>query len=386
MGQGKGPRLYKKGSTIMYDAIISILAIIWVIGILIFIHELGHFLVAKLSGVKVLTFSLGFGPKLIGKRIGETEYRISALPLGGYVRPLGDNPRVKVPKKEEKRALSHQSVPKRMAIVAAGPVANFLLAVLIFSLLFSVGIPLYKNTPVIGEIAEGYPAQKAGVKPGDVILKVDGTQINQWSDIPDVINESKGKQLQLTIKRGGEIIKIRITPQVEMEKDLLGEVKKTHKIGISPTIEIKKEPVYKSIGLGFYQTWNITKGVMVFVVKVIRGKEEVKKAAGGPILIAKIVAMQAHQGFLNLLIITAIISVNLGILNLIPIPVLDGGHLLFLAIEAIRRRPLSVRKMEIIQQIGLTIILLFMVYIIFIDLERVGFMKFIMKIFSPGTQ
>jgi regulator of sigma E protease len=371
----------------MYNATITILAIIWVIGILVFIHELGHFLVAKLSGVKVLTFSLGFGPKLIGKRIGETEYRISALPLGGYVRPLGDNPREKVPKGEEKRAFLQQSVTKRMAIAAAGPLANFFLAVLIYSLVFSIGIPIPVNTPVVGEVAAGFPAQKAGVQPGDVILKVDEEEITQWVDLPSIIPKSEGKEIQLTIKRGKEVITIRVTPRTVIEKnDFSGEEVKTYQIGIAPTKEIKREPVYRSIGLGFYQTWYITKETIVFVVKIITGKEKVKKAIGGPILIGKIVAMQAHEGFLNLLLITAFISINLGILNLFPIPILDGGHLLFLTIEAIRRRPLSVRKMEVIQQIGLMVILLLMIYVVFNDLERVGFMKFIMKFFSPGAK
>ena len=371
----------------MYNAMITILAIIWVIGILVFIHELGHFLVAKLGGVKVLKFSLGFGPKLIGKQIGETEYRISAIPLGGYVKLLGDNPHEKVPKGEEKRAFLQQSVPKRMAIVAAGPLANFFLAVLIFSLVLSVGVPIPVNTPVVGEVADGFPAQKAGLQPGDVILKVDEEEIAQWADLPSIIPKSEGKEIKLTIKRGEEVITIRVTPRTVIEKnDFSGEEVKTYQIGIAPTKEIKREPVYKSIGLGFYQTCHITKEIIVFVVKIIRGEEKAKKAIGGPILIAKIVATQVHEGFLNLLFITAIISINLGILNLFPVPILDGGHLLFMIIETIRRRPLSVKQMEVIQQIGLTIILLLMIYIVFIDLERVGFMKFIMKIFSPEAQ
>jgi regulator of sigma E protease len=366
---------------------IYILAFLWVLGILIFIHELGHFLVAKLTGVKVLKFSLGFGPKLIGTKIGETEYQISALPLGGYVKPLGDNPRDKVSKDEKARAFIHQPVPKRMAIVLAGPLANFLLAIFIFCLVYSImGIP--QSPPVVGKVVEGSVAQKAGMQDGDVILEVDDVKISQWADLPSIITKSEGRTLRFTVRRGEKVIPLRVTPQAATAKNIFGEEVKTYQIGIvsSGEFAFKREPVYKAIGMGFYQTWLVTKLTVLSIIKVIQRVIPAKQALGGPILIAQMAGKQAQEGLLSLIFFTAVISINLGIINLFPVPVLDGGHLFFLSIEAIRRRPLSMRKMEVIQQIGLTIILLLFLYIVFNDLEKVGFMKFIMKIFSPGAK
>lgn len=350
---------------------IYIVAFVWVLGILIFVHELGHFLVAKWAGVKVLKFSLGFGPKLIGKRIGETEYMISAFPLGGYVKLLGDNPREKVAKKEEARAFLRQPVHKRMAIVLAGPLANLLLAVFIFSLLYCVvGIP--QLSPVVGEVVDGFPAQKAGVQPGDIILQVDAGEITQWADLPVVITKSEGRKLQLTIKRGEEIVTLTITPRAGTGTNIFGEEVKAYQLGIIASGEsiLKREPVYKAVGMGFYQTWLVIKVTAISVAKIIQRVIPVKKALGGPILIAQIAGKQAQEGFANLIFFTALISINLGIINLFPIPILDGGHLLFLTIEGIRRRPLSVKQMEVAQQIGLIIIVLLMAFIFYNDIMR----------------
>jgi regulator of sigma E protease len=349
---------------------IYIVAIAFVLGILIFFHELGHFLVAKLSGVTVLKFSLGFGPKLIGKKIGDTEYMISAFPLGGYVKLLGDNPREEIAKQEKKKAFLHQSVPKRMAIVAAGPLANLLLAVLFFALLYSVGIP--QLPPIVGSVADGSPAQEAGVRPGDQILKVEGEKITQWTDLPGAISKSGGKELQLTIKRDQEIKKIGVTPRAVTGKNIFGEAVKTYQIGIVASDEfiVRREPVYKAIGLGFAQTWFVIKLTVVGVVKVIQQVIPAQKAFGGPIFIAQLAGQQAQQGFLNLLFLTAVVSINLCLINLFPIPILDGGHLLFLTIEAIIGRPLSVKKLEVAQQIGLIIIILLIAFIFYNDIVR----------------
>ena len=200
---------------------IYILAIAFVLGILIFVHELGHFLVAKLSGVMVLKFSLGFGPKLIGKRIGDTDYMISAFPLGGYVKLFGDNPREKVAKKEERSSFLHQSVPKRMAIVAAGPLANFFLAVFIFSLLLWIGVP--QPSSVVGGVSEGTPAHQVGIQPGDKIVQVNDNKITYWSDLLVSIPKSEGRELQMTIQRGKKIFTVGITPRAVTVQNIFGE-------------------------------------------------------------------------------------------------------------------------------------------------------------------
>jgi regulator of sigma E protease len=350
---------------------IYILAFLWVLGILIFIHEFGHFLVAKLTGVKVLKFSLGFGPTIIGKRIGETEYVISALPLGGYVKPLGENPREEVAQGERGRSFLHQPVHKRAAIVAAGPVANFLLAVFIFALVFSIGVP--QDTAVVGEVVKGFPAQEAGIKPGDRILQVDDVKIAQWADLPAVITKSKGRELKLIVERGGKIVTIRVVPRSATGQNIFGEKVKTYQIGITPSGEsvVKREPVYKAIGLGFSQSWFITKLTVISIIKIIQRAVPAKQALGGPILIAQIAGKQAQEGFLHLIFFTAVLSVNLCILNLVPIPILDGGHLLFLAIESVIGRPVSMKKMEMAQQVGLIIIILLMVFIFYNDIMRI---------------
>ncbi len=349
---------------------IYILAFLWVLGILIFIHELGHFLVAKLGGVKVLKFSLGFGPKLISKKIGETEYMISALPLGGYVKLLGDDPGEKIAKGDEKRTFRYQPVRKRMAIVIAGPLANLLFAAFIFSLLFCVGIP--QLSPVVGEVADGFPAKKAGVRPGDVILKVNEDDITQWFDLLSVIPKSEGMELQLTVQREGKFIKIRVTPQVVTVKNIFGEEIRTYQIGIVPSGEtvLKRDPVHKAFGKGLYQTWYISKLVVVSIVKIIK-RVIPAKTMGGPILIAQMAGERAQEGFLSLIFFTAVLSINLGILNLFPIPILDGGHLLFLTLESIIGRPLSVKKLELAQQIGLIIIIMLMVFVFYNDIVRI---------------
>ena len=351
---------------------IYIVAFLWVLGILIFIHEFGHFLVAKLTGVKVLKFSLGFGPKLVGTKIGETEYQISAFPLGGYVKPLGDNPREKVRKQEKARAFIHQSVPKRMAIILAGPLANFLLAIVIFCLLYIVmGIP--QSPPLVGKVVDGSPAQKAGIQSGDLIIQVDEVKIAQWADLPPVITKSQGRNLQLIVRRGKAAIPLRVTPQAATAKNIFGEEIKAYQIGIIASGEfvLKRVPVYSAIGMAFSQTWFVTKLTVVSIVKVIQRVIPAKQALGGPILIAQMAGKQAQEGFLSLIFFTAIISINLGIINLFPIPILDGGHLLFLTIESIIGRPLSVKKLELAQQIGLIIIVLLMAFIFYNDIMRI---------------
>jgi regulator of sigma E protease len=351
---------------------IYILAFLWVLGILIFIHEFGHFLVAKLVGVKVLKFSLGFGPKLIGTQIGETEYQISAFPLGGYVKPLGDNPREKVRKDERARAFIHQPVPKRMAIILAGPLANFLLAIVIFCLLYSImGIP--QSPPLVGKVVNGSPAQKAGIQSGDLIVQVDEVKIAQWADLPPVITKSQGRNLQLIVRRGERVVPLRVTPQAATAKNIFGEEIKTYQIGIVASGEfvLKRVPVYSAVGMAFSQTWFVTKLTVVSIVKVIQRVIPAKQALGGPILIAQMAGKQAQEGFLSLIFFTAIISINLGIINLFPIPILDGGHLLFLTLESIIGRPLSVKKLELAQQIGLIIIILLMAFIFYNDIMRI---------------
>jgi len=352
----------------------TILSTIIVLGILIFVHELGHFLLAKRLGVGVLTFSLGFGPKLIGRRFGETQYQISAVPLGGFVKLIGENPEEEVKEEDRHRSFSAAPIWKRALIISAGPFFNFFLAVALFSTINLFGIPYLPSK--IGEVSPGLPAERAGLKKEDLVLSIDGKEVSKWDDLSKMIRNSNGKDLLIKVKRNGEILEIKITPKLSTQKNLFGEEIQTFIIGITPSDEIivQKVGFLEAMSKGLSQTWYGIKLTVVTIVKLIE-RVIPAKTIGGPILIAQLAGEQARRGFLSLVLFTAILSINLGVINLFPIPILDGGHFLFLGLEAVLRRPISIKKMEIAQQIGLIFIILLMLFAFYNDLIR---------IFSPG--
>ncbi len=354
--------------------ITTILSTVIVLGILVFAHELGHFLLAKKLGVGVLTFSLGFGPKLVGRKFGETQYQISAVPLGGFVKLIGENPEEEVKEEDRHRSFSAAPIWKRALIISAGPFFNFFLAVVLFSAINLFGIP-YLSTR-IGEVSPGFPAERAGLKKGDLVLSVDEKEVSKWDDLSKMIRDSKGKELSIKIKRNGDILDIKTTPQAFKDKNLFGEEFDAYRIGIVNSQEVLVEKVNPviALGKGFSQTWQWVKLTVVSIVKMIQ-RVIPAKTIGGPILIAQLAGEQARRGLMSLVLFIAILSINLGVINLFPIPVLDGGHFLFLGLEAILRKPVSIKKMEIAQQIGLILIILLMIYAFYNDLIR---------IFSPG--
>ena len=354
--------------------ITTIFSTVIVLGILVFAHELGHFLLAKKLGVGVLTFSLGFGPKLIGRKFGETQYQISAVPLGGFVKLIGENPEEEVKDEDRHRSFSAAPIWKRAMIIGAGPFFNFFLAVVLFSTINLFGIPYLPSK--IGEVSSGLPGEKAGLKKGDLVLSIDGKGVSKWDDLSRMIRESKGKELSLKVKRNGDVLDIQVTPQVFKDKNLFGEEFDTYRIGIINSQEVlieKVNPVI-ALGKGFSQTWQWVELTVVSIVKMIQ-RVIPAKTIGGPILIAQLAGEQARKGLMSLVLFTAILSINLGVINLFPIPVLDGGHFLFLGLEAILRKPVSLKKMEIAQQVGLILIIFLMIYAFYNDLIR---------IFSPG--
>jgi regulator of sigma E protease len=357
--------------------LITFIAAIIVLGILIFVHELGHFLLAKKLGVKILTFSLGFGPKLIGRKIGETEYKICAILFGGYVKPLGETPDEKVKEEERHRALSFQPIWKRALIIGAGPFFNLFLAILLFSVVnFISGIPsLPTIPPKIDEVSPHFPAEQAGLEKGDLILSIDGREISKWEELQEIITKSKGKELALKVDRNGKILDTKVIPKPTIDKTIFGEKIQTFKIGVAPPpVKVERRIVgpITAIGYGIIQTWQGIELIVVGIVKLIQRVIPADQI-GSPIMIFKMAGEQAKRGILDLAIFTAIISINLGILNLFPIPILDGGHFLFLGLEAILRRPLSIKKMEIAQQIGLIFLILLMLYAIRNDVMRYFF-------------
>jgi len=201
------------------------------LGILILVHELGHFIVAKLAGVRVLKFSLGFGPKIIGKKIGETEYMLSLLPLGGYVKPLGESPDEPVAEEDKPFALNHQSLPKRFAVLAAGSLFNIVFAFLIFACVYMVGTPML--IPKVGQVLEDSPAQKAGLMSGDIIITINGRAIELWDELSDEVSKSKGSELTLQVRRTGEVFTTQLQPQPTVITDIFGDTQTTYKIGIA---------------------------------------------------------------------------------------------------------------------------------------------------------
>ncbi|MEW6544375.1 MAG: RIP metalloprotease RseP [Nitrospirota bacterium] len=435
-----------------------------VLGVLVSFHELGHFLVARWVGVKVLKFSLGFGPKLIGRQIGETEYLVSAVPLGGYVKLFGEEDTEAITAEERRRSFIHQPLLRKMLIVAAGPGFNFLLAYVIFAGWLSTGAPLFVPTfhdltpdvealkpgspadqaglkvgdrilrvndkdistrselqdavqksegktltldvrrgnqvktvvvtptpltvqdngkdvtayrigieetaPVITAVMTGSPAMAAGFKDGDRVVSIEGQEIHTWSEMTGLVKESPNRPLRFTVRRDGRLVALTVTPSAE-KAQVDGKTVEIGKIGISGpgrSIIRASNPAAAAIQ-GLQATWGWTELTVVGIYKMAAG-EISSKNIGGPLTIANMSGEAAAQGASSVVFLIAILSINLGVLNLLPIPILDGGHLLFFAIEAVLRRPLGERQREIAQQVGLLLLVGIMVFAFWNDIER----------------
>ncbi len=347
-----------------------VLAVILVLGILIFFHELGHFVVARWVGVRVLRFSLGFGPRLWGIERNGTDYCVSLIPLGGYVKLLGENPADPLPPEDIPYSFSHRPLKDRTLIVLAGPLANFILAWLLFSLVFLFqGLPYM--LPAVGSVMPDSPAAKAGLKTGDLILKINNKPIKTWDEMAEMVHKSEGKPLNLLIKRDKQTLSVTLVPQLKEVKNIFGEKVRVPIIGVTAaglTAVQKINPV-QALWLAFLKVFLLIKLTLLAFVKLIERVLPLS-TLGGPIFIAQLASKQAQQGLGQLAFFTGVLSVNLGVLNLLPIPVLDGGHLFFYAIEAIRGRPLSTRQKEIAQQVGLALLLTLMLVVFYNDIMR----------------
>ncbi len=348
-----------------------IIGIVIVLGVLIFFHELGHFLCAKAFGVGVEKFSLGFGPKIASKKVGRTEYCLSAIPLGGFVKMVGEQPDEEIDPADEAVSFTQKPVGKRMLIVAAGPLFNFFLAILIFFFVFGVS-GLMVLQPVIGEIKDESPAKSAGLKPGDRIVRINDQPIENWSEMAGIITQSADRPLEILVERGGQTIEMRIAPEKQSVENIFGEKQTRYVIGITAAGETstKRMGLIDAFKESLVRTYMITKLTIVSVVKLIQGAISVK-TLGGPIMIAQMAGEQAEQGAVNLLFFIALVSINLGILNLLPIPVLDGGHLMFFSIEAATGRPVSLKAREVAQQVGILLLMMLMVFVFYNDIMRI---------------
>lgn len=344
--------------------------ILWavlVLGVLIFVHELGHFLVAKRAGVSVLKFSLGFGPKIAGFTRGGTEYLLSAIPLGGYVKMLGEDPKEEVADLE--RSFSAKPIGWRSLIILAGPGSNFLLAIAIFWGVFMVGVPTL--TTKVGEVMEGFPAREAGLLRGDRIVAIEGQPIEKWEELAKQIHQSPGRPVRLTVEREGQRFDLAVAPKATKQKNLFGEEQEIGLLGIAPTEEFLTERMnpITAFGRAVYKTYDLSVLILITFGKLLQGVVPAK-TIGGPLLVAQMAGEQARLGVLNLLFFTALLSINLAILNLLPIPILDGGHLFFALIEAARGKPVSLKKREMAQQVGLVLLVALMIFAFYNDIFR----------------
>jgi regulator of sigma E protease len=349
--------------------LITLISFVILLGVLIFVHEFGHFLAARISGVGVVKFSLGFGPKIIGKKFGETEYVLSWIPLGGFVKLLGESENEQLSPEDEKRSFLKQSAWKRILIVLAGPFFNFLLAIIIFLIVFMYGVP--NLTTDIGEVQKGSAAYEAGIIAGDRIINIDGKNITGWEEIRSIINQGKGKRVNIIIEREKEKKNLSVQPKITKSKDIFGDEISAYLIGISPSGKVfteKRNPWQASIAAG-EKTWEISKLTVVAVVKMLEGTIS-PRTLGGPIFIAQVAGTQVKEGIIPFILFMALLSINLGVINLFPIPVLDGGHIMFNLIELIARREISVKVKETAQQVGFALLIMLMVFVIMIDIER----------------
>jgi regulator of sigma E protease len=358
---------------------------IFVLSLVVFFHELGHFLIARWCGVRILAFSIGFGPELVGfnDRRG-TRWKIAAIPLGGYVKFFGDDSAASTPDNAQIAAMSAteksvsfvgQSVAKRAAIVVAGPMANFLLAIVIFAGVFM----FYGKQTMSARVDSVQPdsaAAAAGFQPGDLVTAINGSPITDFSDMQRVVSESAGASLQIAIKRDGTEKVLTATPILSEEKDIFGNVHRIGLLGIRRSTapeDLKYQPVSPPVAawMGVQETWFVIDRTLSYIGGVVVGREAANQL-GGPIRIAEISGQVATLGFGALMHLAAVLSVSIGLMNLFPIPLLDGGHLLFYLVEAVRGRPLSERAQEVGFRIGLAVVLMLMIFATFNDIVHLA--------------
>ena len=348
--------------------------------VLVFVHEFGHYWVARRNGIKVDVFSIGFGPELFGwyDECG-TRWRISAIPLGGYVKMFGDADAASKPSEslaamdEAERAVSfhHKSLGARAAVIAAGPAANFLFAIFALAMLFMiVGQPY--TPPVIDQVVPDGAAAAAGMQPGDRVVQLDGRKIDRFEDIQEVVVRSPGVPLHFMVKRGEDLVDLTLTPRQREAADPFGKTHTTGFIGvIRGSDEYLRHNPLQAVWAAMGETFRLSVNTLGSVWEMITGARGTDEL-GGPIGIAQISGQVAKIGLVPLIWLTAVLSINLGLINLFPIPVLDGGHLLFYAFEAIRGRPLGEKAQEYGFRIGLALVLSLMVFATSNDLFRNG--------------
>jgi len=359
----------------------TIIPFLFVLTVVVFVHEMGHYLIGRWCGIGASAFSIGFGPELIGftDKHG-TRWKLSAIPLGGYVKFLGDESATSSPvgvdnsnlsAEEQSRAFHTQPVWKRAATVFAGPAFNIILTVVIFSVFFA----LYGRQiadPLVAGVQPGSPAAEAGFEPGDRFISVEGQKITTFSDVQRIVSGRSGDELDFTVERGGKMVDLKATPALVERTDPLGNKVKMGAIGVETTQavgnfrRIEYGPL-ESVGQAIVETGHIISRTGEFFQRFAVGRED-KCQLGGPVKIANMAGKAASQGFDWLIQLTAMLSIGIGLLNLFPLPPLDGGHLVFYAVEAIKGSPVSVGAQEIFYRVGFLVVMGFMGFVLFNDL------------------
>ena len=354
--------------------ITTILATIFVLGVLIFVHEFGHFILAKLSGIKVERLSLGYPPRAFGFKWRDTDYCISWVPLGGYCKMAGIVDESLDANNIKGNPWEFQSKPGwiKSLVISAGSGMNFIFAIVIFSIMaYSLGVPVPSDKPQIGGVKENYPAEKAGLKEGDLIISIDGSKVTTWEQMTEIIyNSASDEPQKFEVLRDDKTFFVEIK-SIKDKIPVKGRIKEVNVIGVYNASAIIKVSVGGAIKDSIVRTYNLIKLVFVSIKMIFTGEASIRSSFGGPIFIAKLAGDSARSGMWSLLGFMAFLSLNLGLLNLLPIPVLDGGHLVFIAIESAIRKPLPVKVKLIIQQVGMALLFLFMAFIIYNDVLKI---------------
>jgi regulator of sigma E protease len=368
----------------------NLLPFLVILTVLVFVHEMGHYLVARRNGVRIEVFSIGFGPELFGRtdRAG-TRWRLSAVPLGGYVKMFGDADPTSSKgtgleaMNADDRSISfhHKKLGQRTAIVVAGPIANFLFAIVLLAGLYTI-VGQRHAPPIIAEVTAASAAESAGLLPDDRIIQIGGTEISEFDQLRRIVQSSPGVPLELVVERDRRLVNVLVTPAAAEGTDAFGKVATFGRLGVRGHAgEMVKHDPFTAVWLAMVETWSLTRQTLQAVGQMIVGARKTDEL-GGPLRIAQLSGTVAEAGLVSTIWFTALLSINLGLINLFPIPVLDGGHLVFYLAEAIRGRPLGERIQEWASMAGLSLVIGLMVFVTWNDIVQLRVVEFFGSLFS----
>lgn len=341
--------------------LLTVVASILVFGLLILAHEFGHFVAARRAGIKVTAFAIGFGPRLLGWQRGETQFSLRLFPIGGYVLMAGMDPE----EPATADGFGAKSVAARSSVLAAGPLMNFVLTAVLFSLLFAVyGLPVGVNeaSTQLGQVAPGYPAEQAGLRSGDVVLAIDGQPVTSWSQLDQTVENALGRELVFTVRRGADTLAIRVTPAPDPQHREQGVV------GVAPTLLYQPVGIGRALYEGATETWRVLTSWLAALRDLLLGRAPLDLA--GPVMTVQFIGTTARSGLENLIYLAGFLSLNIGLFNLLPFPALDGGRLTFLAFEGLTGRRIDPKKENFIHFLGFAALILLIILVTYRDILR----------------